>query len=74
MTPTIEELSDFWQDVLWVRCHGNAAQAEETVLNIVMDSPYTSEGRFAGALVPYIAAAWARERRPPEPPYRGAER
>lgn len=63
MNPTLEELSDFWQDVLWVRSHGNVALAIDTVLNIVMDSPQTSEGRFASVLVPIIAAAWARDRR-----------
>ena len=51
MTPTLEELSDFWQDVLHVRCGGNVSQAKEYLLHHYAFYPHSAIGRFAGHLL-----------------------
>ena len=54
MTPTLEELSDFWQDVLHVRCKGDVLRAVLRLIETVEQGPNTSDGRFACALLLFV--------------------
>ena len=54
MNPTIEELSDFWQDVLYVRCKGNSAKAMEYLVAQYSLWPNSSTGRYALALLKHL--------------------
>jgi hypothetical protein len=54
MTPTLEEMSDFWQDVLHVRCKGDVLKAVLRLIETVDQRPNTSDGRFACALLLFV--------------------
>ena len=51
MTPTLEEISDFWQDVLWTRYHGDVVKAIRYVVNFSTMYPHTSGGQHAIGLL-----------------------
>lgn len=55
MNPTTEELSDFWQDVLHRRCQHSPAMALLHIVELVDRKPNTSAGRFAQALITFLA-------------------
>lgn len=54
MTPTLEELSDFWQDVLHVRCKHDVALAILRLVDLVDQKPHTRDGQFARALLDFL--------------------
>jgi hypothetical protein len=54
MTPSLEELSDFWQDVLHVCCMGDVLRAVLRLIDLVDQRPNTSDGRFARALLLFV--------------------
>lgn len=45
---SLEELSDFWQDVLYVRCKGDVNKARDELLRQYSLYPHSSMGRFSG--------------------------
>ena len=47
MKPTLEEISDYWQDVLHVRCAGNVDRAVSALVEDYARYPQSSNGRFA---------------------------
>lgn len=51
----LEELSDFWQDVLYVRCKGDLTQARDYLLLQYSHYPHSSMGRFSGQLLKLLA-------------------
>ena len=54
MTPTLEELSDFWQDVLHRRCKGDVLRAVLQIIEMAGRATHTSEGRFACTLLLFV--------------------
>jgi hypothetical protein len=54
MNPTLEELSDFWQDVLHVRCKHNVPLAMLRVIDLIDQRPHTRDGQFAQALLDFL--------------------
>lgn len=51
MNLSIEEQSNYWQKVLWVRCKGDRRKAVEYLVARSALYPHSAEGRFATALL-----------------------
>jgi hypothetical protein len=56
MTPTLEEISDYWQDVLHVRCLGNVDMAVGAMIHDLTRYPNSANGRFARATLKFLAS------------------
>jgi len=54
MTPTLEELSDFWQYMLHERCEHNPSLALLRILKTIDRNPHTRHGQFAQALIDFL--------------------
>lgn len=57
MNHTLAELSDFWQDVLWIRFNGDRVKAVQYLVNSVAMYPHSSEGRFAHDILKRMGTA-----------------
>lgn len=55
MNPSLEELSDFWQDVLHVRCKHDPLLAILRLVDLVDQKPHTRDGQFARSLLDFLA-------------------
>lgn len=51
MNIPLEELSDFWQDVLYVRCNGNRRKARTYLVYQFSHYPHSSEGNYSGRVL-----------------------
>jgi len=51
MQLSVEEQSNYWQKVLWVRCKGDRRKAVEYLVARSALYPHSAEGRFATALL-----------------------